>query len=236
MIKEKSISIIVPCLNEAQNLEKALLEINEEFSKSQNSWEVIVIDDGSTDNTFEIGEHLSKTFLNYSIVRNEVNLGLAKSFYKGVNLARNDYVVFFPGDNEISARSLRINAEKIGNADILICYPENPGTRVFHRAIISKLFIYFTNLILNQKIKYYNGSNIYRRSDIVRTKILSNSFAYQVLILSQLFKLGRVFEESPFKLNYSSKRNNPISIKNFFYVAVDLARVIKIRVSKNYEK
>jgi glycosyltransferase involved in cell wall biosynthesis len=236
MNKKYSISIIIPCLNEEQNLEKALLDLNKEFYHYPYNWEVIIINDGSRDNTSLIAKKYCKTFSNFSIINNPITLGLSKSFYKGIRSAKNDYVVFFPGDNEISARSLRINSEKIGKADILLSYPENPQQRIFYRSLISKLFILIINLLLNKNIKYYNASNIYRRKDLNKLNLMSDSFAYQILIFAQLIKKGKTYSEYGFKLNYRSNRNTPISFCSLYNVILDLVMLIKIRISKNYEK
>ncbi|ALT70014.1 glycosyltransferase family 2 protein [Methanobrevibacter millerae] len=97
------VSVILPVFNEA-NYIKATLDsiINQNF----NGYEVIVIDDGSTDDTLNIVE---KTFeglsLPHQIIHQE-NAGVSSARNKGISLARGEYIVFVDGDDYILTNHL----------------------------------------------------------------------------------------------------------------------------------
>lgn len=85
-------SIVIPAYNAEKTIGELLDSIFGSFTLSEN--EVIVIDDASIDKTFE----LVKDYDNVKLIRNEVNLGAAKSRNRGVREARGETIVFFDAD------------------------------------------------------------------------------------------------------------------------------------------
>ena len=97
------VSVILPVFNEAKYI-KATLDsiINQNF----NGYEVIVIDDGSTDDTLNIVE---KTFEGLSLpnqIIHQENSGVSSARNKGISLARGEYIVFVDGDDYILTNHL----------------------------------------------------------------------------------------------------------------------------------
>jgi len=97
------VSVILPVFNEAKYIKATLYSIiNQNFS----DYEVIVIDDGSTDDTLNIVE---KTFeglsLPHQIIHQE-NSGVSSARNKGISLARGEYIVFVDGDDYILTNHL----------------------------------------------------------------------------------------------------------------------------------
>ncbi len=102
MVKEKKASgiILIPCLNEAATLEKIIKKI-----RSLNlGLDILVIDDGSTDNSYQIAE-----IFQVNVIRNRVNKGLTVVIYQGFNycLKHNyNYLVIFDGDNQYYVKDI----------------------------------------------------------------------------------------------------------------------------------
>ena len=89
-------SIIIPCLNEKNNIDKVLKKINElKLANFDLVVELIVVDGGSTDGSIEIIKKY-KNIKFYSL--NNVQKGQALKF--GIEKSKGDIVVFFPSDNE----------------------------------------------------------------------------------------------------------------------------------------
>lgn len=96
-----SFSFIVPALNEEKNLPAVMEEIASVTLKSGIlDYEVIVVDDGSTDGTVKAVAGLCSQYGNMTLVRNETRKGVGKSFLAGVAIAQKDYCLIVPGDNE----------------------------------------------------------------------------------------------------------------------------------------
>ena len=97
------VSVIVPVYNLSQYIGSTLDSIiNQDFK----SFEVIVIDDGSTDNSLEIiNEKLSKSQISYNIIHQD-NSGVSSARNRGLDEVQGEYVVFVDGDDYITGNHL----------------------------------------------------------------------------------------------------------------------------------
>ena len=101
-----SLSIIIPCRNEEENIKKILLEIKKKISKEIKNYKIIIINDYSTDNTFEISKKLSKN--NYKIiVKNNLRKGLGGAINYGIKLSKKKYVTIMMADLSDSCDDLK---------------------------------------------------------------------------------------------------------------------------------
>lgn len=91
------ISIILPVYNGANRIEKA---INSVKSQSHTNWELLVIDDGSNDNTGKIVDIFVKNDSRIKYIKNEANLGIQKSLNKGLKEAKGEYIARIDDDDE----------------------------------------------------------------------------------------------------------------------------------------
>jgi len=80
------ISIILPALNEADNLEDLVKEVIHHFSTVHTNYEIIIVNDGSTDQTRVIAQQLSMTHKNISVIHHSENKGYGKSLRDGLLL------------------------------------------------------------------------------------------------------------------------------------------------------
>lgn len=91
------LSIIMPCFNVATTIERALNSIL--FQDVNFEYEIILVDDASTDNTIEIVNQYISSFPNITILKNEENSGNAYSFYKGLCASKGEYFCVLDGDD-----------------------------------------------------------------------------------------------------------------------------------------
>ncbi len=91
-MKDKSLSIIIPCYNEAENLEKLIEIIKSELNKLSYKIEVILINNGSTDNTQEILNKLLKNNQAISYFNIDKNIGYGNGILLGLSKAKNEFL------------------------------------------------------------------------------------------------------------------------------------------------
>lgn len=99
-------SIILPSYNEADNLPSLLRDIKERFNGLGITYEIIVVDDGSTDNTQDILIFLSKETSELNNTKIWPNAGFGAAVIKGLSLARGDVLGFMDADGQIEAKYL----------------------------------------------------------------------------------------------------------------------------------
>ena len=96
------ISVVVPCYNESQVIAKTVKKIKSFLQENYSDFEIIIIDDKSTDNTLEI----IKKIKNIKVLRNLKNHGKGYSVKKGVRAAKGDWILFMDADSSTDISEL----------------------------------------------------------------------------------------------------------------------------------
>ncbi len=120
MKKTNSISVIIPSYNSKDYILTCLLSIRNQSVKPK---EIIVVDDCSQDNTIDVIQNfVANNDINLIIIRNEENLGPAKSRMVGAQEAKSEYITFCDSDDWIDNNCLEIFDDEINRfeADIII--------------------------------------------------------------------------------------------------------------------
>jgi len=120
---EKSgISITLPALNEAQNIEKLSEEIIGYFKDKNIPFEIIIINDGSSDKTGESADALASTYENISTIHHPQNKGYGKSLKDGFHASKFEYLFFTDADRQFKINSLDtfLPLIKEGEVDMVI--------------------------------------------------------------------------------------------------------------------
>ena len=99
------ISVIVSCYNHDKWIERCLRSLNHQRFIEETEYEIVLVNDGSTDNTVEVLKNLS-VIQNLRIVTNETNLGLPTSLNKAVQIALGRYIVRVDSDDYVHRQFL----------------------------------------------------------------------------------------------------------------------------------
>ncbi|MDO8664086.1 MAG: glycosyltransferase family 2 protein [Candidatus Liptonbacteria bacterium] len=96
------LSIIIPAYNEAERLPLTLVDMDKRLSGAKYSYEILVVNDGSTDNTAEIVTKMAQAIKNLKLIDNRVNQGKGGVVKQGMLLAKGEYRLFTDADNSTS--------------------------------------------------------------------------------------------------------------------------------------
>ncbi len=129
------VSVIIPCYNISHYIQVA---VNSVLSQSLQNFEIIIINDGSTDDTEEI---LKKYSQNSQIkIENKSNGGLSSARNKGLDLATGEYILFLDGDDWLENEALEVLYNKANEenldlliADTLFYYSKNEVHLIYKR-------------------------------------------------------------------------------------------------------
>lgn len=103
-----NISIIHPCYNEEENIEYTVRETLQWFDAQAYDGEVIVVDDGSQDNSFHVLQKLSSEDKRMIIVKHAKNQGYGIAVRSGCDAAKNNYIAFVDSDGQFSIQDLNL--------------------------------------------------------------------------------------------------------------------------------
>ena len=95
-MKQPLVSVIMPAYNCSQHIEHAIRSVMQQIYQN---WELLVIDDASTDTTFAIVKRMMELDSRIRGVQNPSNMGVARTRNRGLDLAQGEYVAFLDGDD-----------------------------------------------------------------------------------------------------------------------------------------
>lgn len=157
---ERRVSIILLAFNEAGNIEGAIRDV-QAAATVLDDYEIIVVDDGSTDETWEITRRIAATNLDVSALHHPTNRGLRAGYETGLAAARMPLVVWLPADREMTYESIRGLLDAVGTADIVAIYHGNPEAREWFRRVLTFVSTLEMNLLFGHRLRYFQGTNVY---------------------------------------------------------------------------
>ncbi len=226
MTARRSLSIIVPAYNEAANILGTLENVTAALDGLPLVYEILVIDDGSSDGTGGLVAANAGRFPGVRLLVNERNMGFGWTYRRGVSEAGLDYIVMVHGDNAWGAATLRDLFARVGEADVVIGYTRDMWrSRSWTRAAISKAFTLVVNAITRRRLKYYNGLQIHPARVLKSLRIESTGFGFQAEVLAKSLRLTDTFLEVPMDLMEREQgESKAFRLKN----VIDVMRTLKL--------
>ncbi len=210
-MKNTKISVITPCFNEGKNIQKNIKKIDDYLAPRFSQYEIIVVNDGSRDNT---GEELAKLQdeIQLKVIDNTENQGKGGAVRDGMlaSSGENEVAMFLDSDLGISIEELEKFISEIGNGnDIVIASRFVPGLKVMrpvqlHRKVMEKAFRMIRMLITNNwKVKDTQcGFKVFRREAAMKIfpKVTVKRFAFDAEVMFLANKYGFKTKELPIHL------------------------------------
>jgi cellulose synthase/poly-beta-1,6-N-acetylglucosamine synthase-like glycosyltransferase len=160
------VSIVIPTLNESDNIEKLLLRLEAAMTKASISYEAIVIDDHSQDGTREIAINVAKANnLPVHVLSKQGQPGKAFSLIEGFAVAHYDILALIDGDLQYPPEAIPEMVDKLKDADIVI-----GDRRVTYsstdrfRGAMSGIFTTIINFLFGLDTDVQSGLKVFRRS------------------------------------------------------------------------
>lgn len=211
-----SISLAIPAYNEQGNIEASVDSAIRGLGNRFSSYEIIIVNDGSHDDTGKIIDRLAKSNPNVKAIHHPVNKGMGKSLSTGFQAATKEYVGSFPGDNGLEVESWGTMLDLIGKADIVSYCIGNPEFRPWRRRFVSWAFVTAVNMRFGLSIKYFNGHAVYKREAIQSITHLTNGHTFLAECMIRLLRKGYSHCEIPtIQIERKTGETKAFSGKNF---------------------
>ena len=230
------VTFFIPCLNEEERVVPTVRTIQDAMRGFPYSYEVLIVDDGSSDRTFEVAEEFRRRNPETSICihRNPRNLGLSRSFVDAAFRGRGKYYRLVCGDNVEPKESMATILGMLGKADIVIpYYPVLPG-KSRARRVISRTFTLLVDLISGYQLNYYNGCALYRRYHVMRWAPYNYGFGFQADLITRLLDEGASYVEVPVSGFHLTKERgrSAITLRNFVSTGHTLFEMLLRRIRR----
>lgn len=238
MVPEIGISVCVPALNEAGNIADTITSIQQAAKIAKiKSFEIIIVNDGSTDETAEIVKRLQTRNSKLILINNSVNQGMGVSLRNALNVARYPKFMIVPGDNDMATELIKNLMNNMHRAELIIGYFLNREVRGIRRNIISVIFASIYMITFRVFVQYINGPCIYPTAKLKGLHLKANRFSIIVEATLKLLKSGCTFFEVGGYMQKGLAGSTSLSFNNFREVFTSFIRIfyeIKIKHRKNY--
>lgn len=205
------ISIVIPAYNEERNIPVLYKSLKDSMEEINRGYEIIFVDDASTDNTTNILEELSGNDERVTFFRMNTRSGQTRALARGFDLAKNELIITLDADIEHSPSYIKRFLEKIdeGYDAVLGWRSEREGGQ-FYRRMCTFMGNRTTNYLCRTRFKDATSSFRVFKKDLIEQKKLYSGYHR---FLPIIFKKDAKIYEFPIKLN---KRKFGRSRYNFF--------------------
>lgn len=203
------ISIIMPAYNEEDHIYRSLKETHQVFKDLKCSHEIIVIDDGSRDRTYQEAERTVRDFGNILVRKDRTNYGKGQALKKGFKFAKGKMVVFLDADLDLHPEQIhtlfRIMKEE--RADVVIGSKRHPESQLdypFTRKIISSVYFFLVKILFSLPIRdTQTGLKLYKYKVLkeIFPKVLIKRYAFDLELLANAHHRRYKIAEAPITIN-----------------------------------
>lgn len=199
MKKLKSLSVFFPIFNEESNLDILLKEALRIVPKLSKKYELLVVDDGSTDKSTSIVKRLQKKYPCIKLVSHPKNLGYGEVLKTGIKNSQYEWIFWTDGDLQFDLSELAKLVEETDKYTAVLGY-RLKRAEGFGRYINANLFKLYIDLLFRLHVKDIDCAfKLIRADKLKNLKLISGSAFTSAEILYRLKKKRVKFKEVPVK-------------------------------------
>lgn len=193
-MKIKNLSIFIFAYNEAGNLPKVVESTVDFINSHVENGELIVVNDGSTDNSLAVLQDLSEHY-SFRLINHEANMGIGLALTSGYSFATKEWVVGIPGDGQFNINELLEIKE--WNENTFYSFYRKQKDYDWYRSFLTSFNKLLISLTLNNKLKDVNWIKVYSKKQLELANPTMKSSLIESEISSKLIKRGYFYDEIP---------------------------------------
>lgn len=242
----KKVSVIMPVYNEEKCIYSSILETTRTLNSLGYDYEIIVVDDGSTDHTYQEAIKASLELDKVKVVKSISNRGKGWVLKHGFQFAKGDFVVFLDGDLDLHPRRIETFFEimRKTDSDVVIGSKRHPLS-IVNYPLTRRMLSFFYHLTVGILFRLFItdtqvGIKLWKHEVLEKifSKVLVKRYALDLELLANARRLGYKVREAPITLNF--RRENPwgrIRLKDIYKIGIDtLAIFYRMYILRYYDK
>jgi len=193
-----SISCFFPAFNDEATIAGLVQQALAVLPELTDDYEVIVVNDGSTDSTAAVLDVLARTYPRVRVVHHEQNRGYGGALRTGFESAAKELVFYTDGDGQYDVRELRSLAPLLtGGVDVVNGYKRARGDGA-RRKVVGAVYNQLAHLLFRLPVRDVDCDfRLMRRSALGRVRLTSSSGVICVELVHRLQEAGCAFAETP---------------------------------------
>jgi len=222
-----AISVVVMAFNEAGSLESAIREIDTVLCELGRPYEILIVDDGSSDGTGKIADCLAKKSGNIKVIHHETNKGLGEAYKTGFLNTRGNLITFFPADMQFPVGIIKQFVPLMDNADMVLGYiPDRKGSLLAKSLSACERILY---RILFGPLPRFQGIVMFKRMLLDELRLRSEGRSWTVLmeLIVRAQKAGYRIVSVP--TGFRPRVEGRSKVNNFVTIWANLNQVFALR-------
>jgi len=221
-----SLSVFFPCYNEEENLPVVLNQALLVLPKVAKKFEIIVVNDGSSDDTKKVAQKFASQFSSIKVVSHQINKGYGAAIRTGVYNSVNDWIFFTDGDGQFDLNELESFVENKGKYNVVLGYRRSRAEGV-RRALFAKLYKLYIDLLFRVHVKDIDCAfKLFRAEELKQLSLFSSGAFISSEILYRLKKSHVKFKQLP--VNHYSRKFGSSTGANFRVIVIGLWEPLKL--------
>ena len=185
-----SISVFFPCYNEQDNIVRTVGDAVDVLKKVGADFEIIIVDDGSSDNTGQIADQLAEQNSKIKVVHHPTNLGYGAALRSGFKEATKELVFYTDGDGQFDFSEMPPLLPSIEQYDIVSCYRLNRRDSLM-RKINGWAWTKLVCLLFGMKIRDIDCAfKLYKREIFDKINLSSSGALIDTEIIARAIREG----------------------------------------------
>lgn len=245
--KDPFLSVVIAAYNEEKKIEKTVNTLNDFFISLNCTYEIVISNDGSTDQTKQILENLAKKFKNLHIIHNKKNQGKGAAIKKGVLEAYGVYILLTDTDLAYPLDQLLLFLEKAKIYDVVVGNRAHVQSQhilnytlfqfLYIRHKVSRIFNVLARLFFNIKqLDTQCGFKLFKKNAAKKIfqQVNIKGFGYDVEVLVLAKKLKHSIIELPVKVHYLDNQSKIRIWKHAPKMFFDLIKIKYYQMTDKY--
>ena len=242
----KKVSVIIPVYNEEKCIHSSIIQTTRALNSFGYDYEIIVVDDGSTDHTYQEAANTILKLDKVKVVKSIPNHGKGWALKYGFQFAKGDFVVFLDGDLDLHPRRIETFFEimRKTDSDVVIGSKRHPLSTI-HYPLARRMLSFFYHLMIGILFGLFVtdtqvGFKLWKYEVLEKiiSKVLVKKYALDLELLANACRLGYKVREAPIALNFG--RENPwgrIHLKDIYKIGIDtLAIFYRMYILHYYDR
>lgn len=201
---KKRVSVVVPLYNEIDNVIGVVEDLESTLDSSSFDFEIVLVDDGSTDGTLEVIRSLQKEHKSIHVISHGSNRGKTAALLTGFACACGDFIVLMDGDGQFMAQDILVMIRELEKGyDVVNGWGRKSESEPLTKIIPSLVYNYISRKLFSLDVHQFNlGFKAFKRQSVKELSLKKDEHRY---ILPLLRKRGFTISEVP--VSYFPRKN-----------------------------
>ena len=221
----RNISVILPCYNEEKNIAKQISSVNSVLNKITDDYEIIVVNDGSTDDSKALLEQLAQENNKIKVVSHEKNLCYGATLKDGFKHAIKDLIFYTSMDNQYDFSQINTFLKYIDNNDIVIGYRVKRNDPL-HRIFVAKVYNLTIRILFGLAVRDIDCAFKLFKKDVIQNLNIQSRYSFidaEILIKAQ--RAGYPIKELAVKHYPRIWGSSTVGLKTIFLTLIEMIKV-----------